>query len=242
MDRKVMEKRIHEFVDSIQTSYFNLGALLLRVREEGLFVSWEGTEYETFEGWCEEVLKFHIRKAQHLITIYKGVTDLNPPGMVMRRLLNLGWVKVGQILRVATTLPQLLKWIKIAEGLSLRELQGKVNFELAQSGDTPDEEAIATADASVLRRFRLTEAQNEHLDKALDILSKRFPSQADGERLDMMVMAFMSSHVRDDEGGLAVELGYLISGLEKAYGVKLKVGQMTAAPDKGTKKLKKAAG
>lgn len=244
LGKSVVIERITQFVKTLQTGYFNLGGLLLRVRDEGLFVDWVGVEYLTFEEWCEEVLKFRSRKAQHLITIYKGVRELDPPKPLMRRMLTLGWNKVAQILRVAHTLGQLKKWIKRAEGISLRELTAKVQFELAQlEGGTEDEVAISVAEEMITFKARLTESQHESLTKALDVLSKRFPSETDGARLNMMVLAYMSQHVRDDEGGLAIELSHLLAGIESAFGIRLKItkgGGKKARPMQKKKKAKKA--
>lgn len=220
MGAKEMVDRVRECVDSLHTSYFNLGAILLRVRDEGLHIDWDGEEYEHFDEWCEEVLQFKSRKAQHLITIYKAILDINPPPLVRERLLRLGWVKVGQILRVAKTLGDLKDWIKLAEGLSLRELQSKVNFE-----KLPEDDGDLGTDAakSITRKFSVTEDQNTIVDKAMNALQHRFPSETDGAKLTMVCLAYLSSHVADAEGGLAVELSYLIRGIESAFGVRLKI-------------------
>lgn len=236
MSTSAMAQNVRKFVETLQTSYFNLGGLLQRVRDEGLFVDWEEYEYDSFETWCDDVLKFRMRKAQHLITIYKSVNDLQPPKPIMQKLLEMGWVKVGQILRIADTLPKLVKWVKKADGLSLRELQGKINYALEHAGGkTVDDEALALADETTLRKFRMTETESESLDKAMDILSKRFPSETDGARLNMMVLAFMSGHVEDEKGGFAVELGYLLTNIERTYGVKLKVTKTLLSPKKKQK-------
>lgn len=221
MGIETMAQKVDEYVASLHESYFNLGALLFRVRDEGLYVDWGGTEYEYFDEWCEEVLKFKMRKAQHLISIYKAIQDINPPTIIRDRLLRLGWVKVGQILRVADTLNELKKWIKIAEGLSLRELQSKVNF--AKSDEDEGMELDEGSPKSITRKFSVTDEQNATLDKALDTLQKRYPSETDGARLTMICLAYLSAHVRDDEGGPAIELSYLIAGLERTYNIKLKI-------------------
>jgi len=239
MGNQNIVKRVQVCVESIQTNYYNLGALLSRVRDEGMFVMWEGNEYATFEEWCEEVLKFRSRKAQHLITIYKKILDINPSSKLKAALLELGWAKVAQVLRVADTPKELKKWVAAASDMTLRELIGKVKFDMAQGQGATEEDQVHSAAAGlVTRKFKVSDLQNATLDRALDVLTKRFPSQSDGERLNMMVLAFLSSHVDDSEGGLAVELGYLIHGLEQAYGVKLKVVK-TGGKKASTKKLKK---
>ena len=239
MGKHKLAKRIYTCVESIQTSYYNLGALLDRVRNEGLFVQWEGVEYETFEEWCEEVLKFRSRKAQHLISIYKKILDINPSEKLKKALLDLGWAKAGQILRVADTVKELKDWVKRAQEMTLRELISAVKFDTAQgAGNTEEEQIQSIAEGLVTRKFRVSESQNQTLDKALDILTRRFPAQSDGERLNMMTLAFLSAHVDDGEGGMAVELGYILNGLEQAYGVRLKVMQK-GAKKAGTKKVKK---
>jgi hypothetical protein len=239
MTAKTMAHAVRKFVVEIQTSYFNLGAVLSRVRDEGLFVDWEGVEYSEFAEWCEEVLKFRMRKAQHLIAIYKAITDLGPGPKLKQRLVDLGWVKVGQIIRVADTLTKLKKWVKIAEKISLRELQGKIRFEVeTESGGDLDEQAANIAAQQVTRRFSLTEDQNALLDKALDVLSKRFPNQNAGEHLSMIVLGYMAAHVKDQEGGVDLELEYLIQHLERIYGVRLQVAGKKAKPAKKKKKKK----
>lgn len=237
MGVKEMAAKVDEYVENLHTSYFNLGALLLRVRDEGMHVDWDGTEYEHFDEWCEEVLKFKSRKAQHLISIYKAILDIGPPPLVRDRLLRLGWVKVGQILRVAKTLDELKAWIKIAESLSLRELQSKASFEKLpeDDGDLGTETA-----KSLTRKFSVTEDQNAVVDKALNVLQHRFPSETDGAKLTMMCLAYLSSHVADSEGGLAVELSYLIKGIEQAFGVKLKIIPQGKPAVKKKVKVKKA--
>ena len=55
----------------------------------------------------------------------------------------------------------------------------------------------------------------------------------------MMALAYAAKNVADDEGGLLVELSYLIDGLEKAYGVKLKVAKDGAGKAAATKRRKK---
>jgi hypothetical protein len=240
MSKAKMEKVIPRLVTAVQTSYFNLGGLIRRVRDEGLFADWEGVEYASYDEWCEEILKFKMRKAQHLVRIYDAVVDLAPGDKLMQRLLDLGWTKVDQILRLARTKEELSEWTGIAEECSQRELAGKVRFELAQQGTgNEDDNILKAADPSVLKRFRLTADQSEHVEKTLEIIKRRFPSATDGEALSMMALAYAAKNVADDEGGLLVELSYLIDGLEKAYGVKLKVAKDGAGKAAATKRKKK---
>jgi hypothetical protein len=242
MSPAMLQTKIPQLVTRIQTSYYNLGGLIQRVRDEGLFVNWAGYEYASFEAWCDDILKFRMRKAQHLITIYKTLREMAPKQKTMDRLVALGWVKVGQILRVAETKKQMLKWLKVAEGLSLRELQGKVSFAVSKKDSTGDDVLDVVDEKTVSRKFAFNKNQSEHLDKVLDLMHQRYPTSTDGELLDMMAVNYMATHVRDDEGGLAVELNNILVQIEAAYGVKLKVtksGAKKASP--GKKKAKKKA-
>jgi len=242
MSKEGVQAAVPAMVEEIQTSYYNLGGLICRVRDEGLFADWKGVEFQTFGDWCEEILTFHLRKAQYLAFIHSTIHFMAPDEDLMARLVALGWVKVGLILRIAKDLKALKAWVKLAEGLSLRELAGKVRFELhqakeeaAQDADEKPEKAQAPG---IVRKFKLTEDQDAHFNKVMDIIGKRFPTTSDGEKVTMLATTYLSAHVRDDEGGLVVELAYLIERIEQEFGVKLKVikeGAKLAVPAKKPK-------
>lgn len=220
-----MEAVIPDLVNNITTSYFNLGAMVHRVRGEGLFAQWNQSQFNSFEDWCEDILKFGLRKAQYLAMIYEGVTDIDPQPLLRARLLRLGWVKVGQILRIADSRKTMKEWVDLAEKMTLRQLQDKVRWALKGGKDDGDEleDDIAEIEQTISRKFQLTEKQNEHFDTAAAIIHKRFPTASGGEVLDMMATNYLAMNVRDDEGGIAVELNNVLENLEAVYGVKLRV-------------------
>ena len=240
-----IQKVIPSLVKQITTTYYGLGGLVMRVRDEGLFIDWEGVEYASFDEWCEQVLSFGTRKAQYLITIYKAVRDLQPSAPLKERLLNLGWVKVGQVIRVADTAKGLKKWVKVAEESSLRDLQNKVRVALAKTkaSDGDDDLVGDELPTTIVRKFKLDEVQNQSFDKAHDLIKTRFPSAKEGDIVGMLCTSYLASHVNDDEGGIAVELSYILKQLESYYGVRLKIVKpATGSPSKGKKKAGKKAG
>lgn len=241
--KKKMRQVIPDLVENITTSYFNLGGMILRVRSEGIFSTWGDEEYESFETWCEEVLKFGLRKAQYLSSIYEGVLTINPKPILRERLLRLGWVKVGQILRIADSKKSLREWVAIAEELTLRQLQDKIRWALKGGTDDGGDELeadLAEMEQTITRKFQLTEKQNTQFDSALEIIRKRFPTATMGEMISMLATNYMAMNVKDDEGGISVELSNVIDNLEAVYGVKLAV--QTAATQAKKKKKKKKVG
>ena len=239
---KKMREVIPSLVDNITTSYFNLGGMILRIRNEGIFLMWGKVEYATFEAWCEDILKFGLRKAQYLSAIYQGIIDINPTIVLRDRLLKLGWVKVGQILRVASSKKSLMKWVTIAEELTLRQLQDKVRWELGKDKAASELEADDKEfEKTITRRIEMSEKQNIHFDKAVDIIKRRLPQASMGDVLGVLAINYMATNVRDDEGGIAVELENIITGLEDAFGVTLVVNNKKASTSKTKKKKAKAS-
>ena len=241
LPKKKMVEIIPNLVENITTAYFNLGAMVHRVRGEGLFVQWGEKDFHSFEDWCETVLKFGLRKAQYLATIYEGVTDLDPKPILRGRLLQLGWAKVGQILRVADSRKSLREWVEVAEAMTLRQLQDKIRWAL--KGGKEDEgvsDDIAAVETTITRKFTLTEGQNAVLDGALEIISKRFPNASVGEMISMLAVNYKTMNLKDDEGGIAAELKNMIEEMESVYGVKLRVEEVVSTSSK--KKKAKIAG
>jgi hypothetical protein len=153
-------------------------------------------------------------------------------------------VKVGQILRVADSKSSLKRWVGIAEEMTLRGLQDKIRWaSKSGKGDDELEEDDQELENTITRKVEMNEKQNKHFDKAVAIMKKRFPNASMGEIMDMLAMNYMSTNVRDDEGGIVVELDYILQGLEEVFGVSLSVKgrkKSSAKPVKKKKKKKKA--
>ena len=210
-----------------------------------------GGPFSNFERWVWAVCGFRKRKARYLRSNYLALHAMHLAEDSFSRALRLGWTKLSHVLRVARNETDLLAWIDLVEGtgkdengrdrkpMSEEDLRAAVAIELGATGnpDEDDEDDDPSAgdshDAETgesKRPFRratlnITFTQEEHLQAfmaAVKILRDRTdPEMGYGEVAGLMAVEYVGSALRDDEGGIVVELEEHLRRLEATWGKRL---------------------
>lgn len=165
--------RARELAHDLEHGYLELAKLLYDIydrSEDGdaknppLFVTWG---YNTFSEYVDQELGFAIRKAQRLRLIwFKLTVELQGlPPKLKQRLIDLGWSKLRELVRVLT--PQnTSEWVDKAENMSFVQLEKAVRAQVdAQKLARMQEEAKKQKKASDL----LDEDDDDEADIDLDL-------------------------------------------------------------------------
>jgi len=240
MSVKVLVARVNSDSANLKEAYYELGGLIGRIRRDNLWEFWEGKRYKFFGDWCWAVLGFRERKAESLDRIFTVLNSISIDAATLKRYVQLGWSKLNHIVRVLeakskdedATEKVVEKWAKKGETLGARSLEAEVRLALGEDpseedGDNPDVDVVPSK--KELPTITLTFDNKEdyrHVVKVMETIERRTKIENNGKIIGMMATAYLAQHVRDHEGGAAVELEYLIEAIERDYGVKLQVGKM----------------
>jgi len=229
--------QIEKLASDIHANNLALGGLILRVREEVLWKKWGTRTFQGFGDWCWAVLGFRERKAEELAKIYTTLQELRVSGGVKQDLVGLGWTKLRFISRVLDD-DNAGEWLQKAQNLSSRALEAEVR--IATGTETPD--PLAEGDDKAKRtRIRLGLEFDDPDDyrfvvDAIATIERRTGEQANGRIISMMATAYFAMHLRDDEGGMAVEVERMLQAIERDYGIRLKIIGKEKPAKKGGKK------
>jgi len=125
-----VRRRARTLMKTLDVGYMELAEILYLVnemtidgdpRKAAVFNAWG---YDTFAEWAEDELNLHRRKAERLRRIFYDINLLDQDGLepkVRKRLIELGWSKVRDLLRVVSV-KNAEQWIDMGENLSYPEL------------------------------------------------------------------------------------------------------------------------
>lgn len=233
---EMVRTQVESLASDIHANNYALGGLILRVREEGLWKKWGKRTFLGFGDWCWAILGFRDRKAEELVKIYLNLQGLKVSGKVKRDLVNLGWTKLRFLTRVLDD-DNAEEWLGKATSLASRALEAEVR--IATGDETKvDEAGDETKDQEAKRkRIRLGLEFDDPDDyrfvvDAIATIERRTGESANGRIISMMASAYLAMHVRDDEGGMAIEVERMLQAIERDYGIKLKVVGSTVPPKK----------
>ena len=258
MEVRAVGRAIGECLIQGERADYDLGRLIARVKSRRMWRWWNdhGGPFPNFERWVWAVCGFRSRKAGYLQANYRALSAMYLAEDSMSRALRLGWTKLSKVVRVAHNETELLAWIDRIEGvggsepMSEEDLRAAIAVELGSVGD-PDatgeeSESEEPLEASGSRRpktetvFRratlpITFTQEEHLSafmSAVKVLRNRVdPDMGYGEVAGLMALEYVGSALRDDEGGIVVELEEHLKRLEATWGKRLGIRVVVDEPE-----------
>jgi hypothetical protein len=236
--------RVSELLVRGNTADYELGALIDEIAMNEHWRGWPGQSFERFTDWTWIVLGFRGRKAEYLRANWKALSAMHLSEVALSSALRIGWTKLGQILRIARDEVTLFQWIDKCNENNWNEKE--LRAAIIEAGavtrapnvrDPSDADDADTADAprdpeNRPRQFTVVFEDAESfrtVRRGIEVIAARYSAEiGDGKALALMATSYLASVPRNDEGGAAVELEYLIRQVEQNYGVKLMV-----APDAG---------
>jgi|GEM_PF-1860503 len=229
--------QVESIASGIHQNNYALGGFIQRVRSDGLWKKWGKRTFQSFGDWCWAILGFKDRKAEELSKIHGRLQELEVSGKVKSELVNQGWTKLRFLSRVVDE-DNAKEWLDKSKMLSSRALEAEVRIASGdpdpdtEDGDDPDPEPKP-------KRVRMG-LEFDHPDDfrfvtdIMAVIERRTGERSNGRIISMMATAYAAMHVRDDEGGMAVEVERMLQAMERDYGIQL--GIMNPVHKKGRKK------
>jgi hypothetical protein len=213
-----IRRRARTLIRTIDKGYMELGELLYTVHDTpingdpnqpSICVGWG---YTGFADWAEKELGLHRRKAERLQRIWWEL-EVRLGGKissgVKRRVVDLGWTKVREIVRVLSE-ANAEQWVEMAENLTHPELcdairQALIDQEKKEqaaavgSEDEDDESGVYPNPPDDISRFKwkqfhLTPEQRENVNMALGRAKELANSTKDGHCLDLICTDFLATN------------------------------------------------
>ncbi len=233
-------KRITKIKNVGNTIAFELGVLIKRVRDEQLWKNWETVEYPSFAEWVFKVLGKNVRTAQYYIEVNEKLNKLKLDDEWMRKAIQLGWVKLLQILKVAETTKQFKMWYAKALNQGERSLKADVKqAQIVLASENPDsdnnimigadgEETLAAMSdeekkaISVDVQFHKVE-EWEHFNKAMEVAEKVCGTQHNGKLIDHISTYYLAHSNTQLQGGLLMDVNDILLALVENHNLPLAV-------------------
>jgi len=172
--------RAAELVATVDENYFELGGLLLRIRDDSLH---EG--YESFAQYVSDVFGFEERKAEYLMSIYKHLVHKAIPWDVVK---SLGWSKLKELAPIITEATA-KEWVEKAEKLSVTELKA-----MLKKGDGAGGKDPKTTSDVVNLKFKLHKDQSELVQNAIAKAKGEAGTEHDNEALAAMAGIYLGGN------------------------------------------------
>ena len=194
-------------------------------------------KFSSVVDWGWTVLHFKQRKLAYFRSNYLKLSALSVTEATLARAYRIGWTKLVYLLDMCTSEAELVEWIDRVETQNLRDEDLKKTLALhhaksAQAclpGSTQTIDDASVEIPAKLKRIRwgLMFTKEDDLNifvEALKAVRKRLQTDVNyGEAAALMATSYLACLPRSDEGGVAVELEYLIEAIEKTWGVRLQV-------------------
>jgi len=193
------------------------GELLWEIKENNYWKTWEYAEdhpFKTFDDYVDRELAMGRRKAYYLVGIYsKLVVDLGLPLEVLR---GLEWSRAKELVPVINedNWQELLKKI---EGMSVSAIKDMVK-DMRDDPDTP---------TMVKKVFNFHPDQACTVQAALEAANEISPSESPAVHMDMICVEFLANNLTSGLSGALVKISDVIDMMERAYGVKLEIKEMS---------------
>jgi hypothetical protein len=218
----------------------------------------EGRGYSTWRAFCAVETSYSDRTCDTHILNYERLValGLNEDGPTFARCMRIGWSKLSKLLRVASTETALLDYLSMAEENTDTQLTALIaerirgdhaeaeeqrREEAEESGDDYEEQTLGDPNRPLSPTnpvgyvpFQLRFADQGSLDtfsNAVEIIRDRFaPDLGHGKCVEMMALHYLSTHARDEEGGVVLDVETYITMFEEATGVALQVVPQRSKP------------
>lgn len=233
-----IRRRARTLVKTLDTGYMELAEILFLVNDTPLdnddkkgaiFRAWG---YDSFSDWAEDELNLHRRKAERLRRIFHDIKNLDDDGLepkIRRRIIELGWSKVREVLRVASV-KNAEQWVDMAENLSYPELMVAISkaLEEAEKRNPESEEEKKPAptgkpeDFKDLKKmnFAVFPGQKQTIEDALDRAAQVTKSKIRGHNMEMICTDYLATNAFGHKDDPKVTLKY-IAKIEKLTGKRL---------------------
>jgi len=222
-------KRIGKIKDVGNTIAFELGILLKRVRDEQMWKLWDGQEYPSFAEWVFKVIGKNIRSAQYYITVNEKLAALKLDDDWMRKAIQLGWVKLHEILKVADNKTEFKKWY--IKALNQGERTLKADVRAAQANLPPgeqkpdldyDEDGKEVPTIPFTFQFQNSD-EWEHFNKALELAEQVTGDKKNSKCLDHIATYYMAHASTHIEGGTVMDVQDILLALKETYSLELAI-------------------
>jgi hypothetical protein len=213
----------------IETGYMGLAELLYAIdaipvdgdqNKGAIYVQWG---YDSFGEYVEQELNVQRRRAERLKTIWRRVqvelADMDES--LRRRLIDLGWSKVRELVRVIN-LENAEKWIETAEGMNYQRVALAVKMALSKTEEEDSDGADPPEDVEKLKviNFHLFPEQQDIVVQALERASQLSGSEKKGHNISLVCMDFLANNDFKLANDPQARLKY-IAKLEDLMGIRL---------------------
>lgn len=222
-------KRINKIKSVGNTIAFELGVLLRRVRDEQLWQDWEGDKYPSFAEWVFKVLGRNVRTAQYYIEVNEKLMALKLDEEWMRKAIQLGWVKLLDILKVAKNKTEFKKWYAKALNQGERSLRADIRAAFNQLPSEDDDKDEVELDehgnpVHIPLSFHFDNTESwEHFSKALELAEQVVGTQKQVALLDHMATYYLAHASTHLEGGATMDIQDILLALKETYGMELAI-------------------
>lgn len=158
-----------KLADTVQDHYYDLGAVLFRLKDEGHYKIVDEKRYwsEKHSGWkqfCEDKLSVSYRTAQYYLRMFEYFEAMN---ISKADLQGIGWSKAKELIDVSDNEEVLKACIERAKTGTLQELQSYISTFVERVGEDHREELKGK-----VFNFKIYEAAGETVDQILDIAAR----------------------------------------------------------------------
>jgi len=179
-----LDDEVREMKNSIFDVYFDMGAVLKQIRDEGLY---KELGFENLEEYTQKRHGFRYRKAAYLIAI---VENCEKAGISKEDVRGIEWTKMKELPELTDENRQ--EWLMKAKELSVEELRKAVK---ESRGETDYEEKIYMG-------FSLSPSQKEIVDRALETAARLTGSDVKSYHLQVLAQEFIGTYGPMDEASV----------------------------------------
>jgi len=193
-----------------------IAKLLFTVYQRSLFTRWG---FKNFQEYVESDLGFKYRKANYLVNIWSWYTENVHREDVMDAVWNeIGWSKAKELVGVITD-ENADHWLSRARDLNAVQLAEEARKYLQlQKGDGDGGGAASKGgDEFKTMSLKLTVAQKENVEEAIELASKMSGSEKKGHNIDLISTNFIANNA----DSLARDSLDFLGLIEKQYGISI---------------------
>ena len=203
--------------DSIDESYFEMGGLLHKIRNDHFYLDYG---YKDFTSFVEEGIQYNMRKVQYLMRVYQYFGIQLRDEEIIRKIAPLGWSKAKELVGVIDP-SNADEWVRIAANNTISELKTLIAKHEAAKKGIPEEDVIPTPKTMV---FNLYAEQHANVQDALRIASEISGSTKPSELLSLVSMEYVANNSGVDLADPTKKAGVvksMLKNLEISMNVKL---------------------
>ncbi len=188
--------------DKVQDHYYDLGAILFRLKDEGHYKLVDNKAYwsEKHSGWktfCEDKLSVSYRTAQYYLRMFEYFETMD---ISKEDLKGIGWSKAKELIDVTDNKQVLEACIERAKTGTLQELQSYILTFVERVGEDHREELKGKT-----FNFRIYEAAGETVDQILSLAAKSTNGNKNEAFFKVCVEWFQTTNPLKQEDFLKIE-------------------------------------